>query len=121
MLTIACGVCGFFLKIDENLYVLIAFMVCDYVTGIIKGFHTKKLSSCVGFKGICHKATILILVGLMNLIDSYILKTDNILRSCVIFFYIANEGISIIENAEIIGLPVPEKIKKALAQLKEGD
>ena len=86
----------------------------------------KKLSSTVGFKGICRKVLILMLVGIANLLDVAIIGTGAILRTAVIFFYLSNEGVSLLENAGHLGLPIPEKLKEILAQLhdraeKEGE
>jgi len=100
---------------------IIALLICialDYFTGVLVGVAQKKLSSQVGFRGICKKVAILILVGLAHILDVYVLKTGSILRSAVSAFYIANEGISILENCGNLGLPIPKKLKDVLAQLK---
>ena len=103
---------------DGFVLALIIFIVIDYVTGVISAVCNKKLSSAVGFHGILKKIFILLLVGMGNILDG-VLGLGGVIRSAVIFFYIANEGISIIENAANIGLPVPEKIKDILEQLKK--
>ena len=107
-------------NIDGFLYTLIAFVVVDYITGILRAGVEKKLSSRIGFKGIAKKIMLFILVGVGHLIDAYLITGANgLLRNAIIFFYISNEGISIIENSSALGLPVPEKLKIMLEQLKE--
>ena len=98
------------------LIALCIMMVLDYVTGFVNAIITHTLSSEVGFKGLARKVFILILVGVGHLLDTYVLGTSA-LRQMVIFWFIANEGLSIIENAAAIGLPVPEKLKQVLAQI----
>ncbi len=105
---------------DGFILALIVFTVIDYVTGVICAVCNKQLSSEIGFKGILKKIFILLMVGVANILDG-IMGLGGIIRSAVIFFYIANEGISIVENAAALGLPVPEKIKDILEQLKEED
>lgn len=106
------GTLGWFLGgADGFLYALIAFVVIDYITGMMCAVADKKLSSKVGFKGICRKVIIFLLVGVANLLDVYVLRT------AVIFFYLSNEGLSLLENGAHLGLPIPEKIKNVLAQL----
>ena len=108
----------FFGGMDGLLTVLVAFVVLDYITGVLCSVIEKCLSSETGFKGICQKVMIFCLVGMANLIDTQIIGSGSMLRTAVIFFYCANEGISIIENAARIGLPVPEKLRKVMEQLK---
>ena len=103
---------------DGLLYALIAFVVIDYITGIMSAIIEKHLSSEIGAKGIFKKVLIFFLVGVAHIIDSQIIGDGSAIRTAVIFFYLSNEGISIIENASRIGLPVPEKLKDILAQLK---
>ena len=79
----------------------------------------KTLSSEVGFKGICRKVLIFLLVGIANILDVQVIGTGSVLRTAVIFFYISNEGVSLLENAAHLGLPVPEKIKTVLEQLHD--
>lgn len=105
---------------DGFLYALVVFVVVDYLTGVMAAGVQKKLSSEVGFKGICKKVTIFLLVAIANMIDMNIIKTGSIARTALVFFYISNEGLSILENAAVIGLPVPDKLKDMLEQLKEG-
>lgn len=106
---------------DGFLYALTVFVVVDYLTGIMAAFVKKELSSEIGFKGICRKVFIFMLVGIGHIIDTKLIGEGGVVRTAVIFFYVSNEGISIIENAAIIGLPVPQKLKDVLAQLKGGD
>ena len=109
---------GYFLGgYDGLLYALIVFMVMDYITGVMCAVSDKKLSSAVGFKGICRKVIILMLVGIANLLDVEVIGTGAVLRTAVIFFYLSNEGVSLLENAVHLGLPIPEKLKAVLAQL----
>ena len=89
----------------------------DYITGLMCAVIDKKLSSAVGFKGICKKVLILMLVGVANVVDIHIVGTGSALRSAVICFYLSNEGLSLLENAAHIGLPIPDKMKDVLAQL----
>ena len=104
--------------LDGFLYALIAFVVTDYLTGLMAAAVEKKLSSEIGFKGIFRKVLIFMLVGIGYVIDRQIIGDGSVLRTAVIFFYISNEGISIIENAGRIGLPIPQKLKDILEQLK---
>ena len=114
------GWLGYFLGgYDGLLYALIVFMVVDYITGVMCAFADKKLSSAVGFKGICRKVLILMLVGIANLLDVQVIGTGSVLRTAVIFFYLSNEGVSLLENAAHLGLPIPEKLKAVLAQLHD--
>jgi toxin secretion/phage lysis holin len=108
---------------DGFLYALIVFIVIDYITGLMSAIIEKRLSSEIGAKGIFKKVLIFFLVGVAHIIDSQIIGDGSAIRTAVIFFYLSNEGISIIENASRIGLPVPEKLKDILAQLrgKKGD
>lgn len=116
------GYIGWFLGgVDGFMYALIAFVVIDYVTGVMVAILEKKLSSEIGARGIFKKVLIFILVGVGNLIDIYVIGNGSAIRTAVIFFYLSNEGISIIENAGVIGLPIPDKLKKALEQLNKED
>ena len=101
------------------LYALIAFVVIDYITGVMCAINDKTLSSEVGFRGICRKVLIFLLVGIANILDVQVIGTGSVLRTAVIFFYISNEGVSLLENAAHLGLPVPEKIKTVLEQLHD--
>ena len=113
------GGIGWFLGgADGFLYALIAFVVIDYITGVMCAIVDKKLSSEVGFKGICKKVLVFILVGVGNIIDVQVLGQAGVLRTAVIFFYLSNEGVSLLENAGHLGLPIPEKLQAALEQLR---
>ena len=114
------GWLGYFLGgYDGLLYALIAFMVVDYITGVMCAIVDRMLSSAVGFKGICKKVLIFLLVGIANLLDVQVVGTGAVLRTAVIFFYLSNEGVSILENAVYLGLPVPEKLRRVLAMLHD--
>ena len=111
---------------DGLLYALLAFVVTDYITGVMCAIIDKKLSSSVGFKGIFKKVLIFLMVGIGHIIDAYVIGNGSVLRTAVIFFYIANEGLSLTENAAHLGLPIPAKLKDVLEQLhdradKDGD
>ena len=114
------GWLGYFLGgCDGLLYALLAFVVIDYLTGIMCAINDHTLSSEVGFRGICRKVLIFLLVGIANILDVNVIGTGSVLRTAVIFFYISNEGVSLMENAAHLGLPVPEKIKVVLEQLHD--
>lgn len=114
------GWLGYFLGgCDGLLYALIAFVVIDYITGVMCAIINPELSSAVGFKGIFRKVLIFLLVGIANIIDVQVIGTGAVLRTAVIFFYISNEGVSLLENAGHLGLPIPEKIKTVLEQLHD--
>lgn len=115
------GYLGYFLGgFDGFMYALITFVVIDYITGLMVAVLERKLSSEVGFRGIFKKILIFVMVGIGNIIDVNVIKSGSAVRTAVIFFYISNEGISIIENSAKIGLPVPEKLKELLKQINEG-
>ena len=114
------GWLGYFLGgCDGLILTLLLFVVADYITGIMCAISDKKLSSEVGFKGICRKVLIFMLVGIANVLDVQVIGNGSILRTAVIFFYLSNEGISLLENVAHLGLPIPEKLKKVLEQLHE--
>lgn len=114
------GYIGWFLGgVDGFMYALITFVIIDYVTGFMVAVLEKKLSSEVGFRGIFKKVLIFALVGIGNIIDVHLIKNGSAIRTAVIFFYVSNEGISIIENAAKIGLPLPQKLKDILEQLNK--
>ena len=114
------GWLGYFLGgCDGLIYALIAFVVIDYITGVMCAISDKTLSSEVGFKGICRKVLIFLLVGIGNIIDVQVLGSPGVLRTAVIFFYLSNEGVSLLENAAHLGLPVPDAIKTVLEQLHD--
>lgn len=115
------GIIGAFIgDLDGFVYTLIAFAVIDYITGVMVAVSEKTLSSQIGFKGICRKVLIFAMVGIGHLLDVNILGGGEVLRTAVIFFYLANEGISLCENSAKLGLPIPEQLKEVLAQLKDG-
>ena len=112
------GLIGWFIGgFDGFIYALVAFMVCDYITGVLRAIVEKELSSRIGGRGIIKKVTIFLMVGIAHLVDMYLLYDGGALRLAVIFFYLSNEGVSILENAAAIGLPVPDKVRAALAIL----
>ena len=114
------GWLGWFLGgYDGLLYALLAFVVVDYITGVMCAISDHTLSSEVGFKGICRKVLIFLLVGIANILDVQVIGTGSVLRTAVVFFYISNEGISLLENAGHLGLPIPEKMKSVLEQLHD--
>jgi len=116
------GFLGWFLGgLDGFLYALVAFVVLDYITGVMLAVLEKKLSSEIGAKGIFKKVLIFTLVGIGHIIDSHIIGDGSVIRTAVIFFYLSNEGISILENASKIGLPIPQKLKHVLEQLHHRD
>ena len=102
---------------DGLMTALLVFVILDYVTGLMRAASDRKLSSAVGFKGICRKVLIFALVGVGHVLDARVVGTGSALRSAVICFYLSNEGLSVLENAAGLGLPVPEKLKSALSQL----
>lgn len=111
---------GFFLgDLDIFIYSLVVFVICDYISGIIRAGFERKLSSKIGFKGILKKIMIFIIVGIANICDKNLIKNRAMIRSSIIFFYIANEGLSILENALAMDLPIPKKLKILLEQFKE--
>ena len=112
------GWLGYFVGgVDGLMTTLIIFMVIDYITGLMCAVADKKLSSEVGFKGICKKVLIMMLVGVAHIVDLHVVGTGQALRSAVICFYLSNAGVSVLENAGHLGLPIPEKLKDILAQL----
>lgn len=120
LFTAAGGWLGYFLGgCDGLLIALVLFAVADYITGVMCAVADKKLSSEVGFKGICRKVIIFMLVGIAHIIDVNVIATGSVLRTAVIFFYLSNEGVSLLENAGHLGLPIPEKLKVVLEQLHD--
>lgn len=116
------GFLGWFLGgVDGFLYALIAFVIIDYITGVMCAINGHTLSSAVGFRGICRKVLIFCMVGIGNILDVNILGEGHVLRTAVIFFYLSNEGVSMLENCAHIGLPIPDKLRDILAQLHERD
>ena len=115
-----CGWLGYFLGgCDGLLIALVVFTVVDYITGLMCAISDRKLSSEVGFRGICRKVLIFFLVGVANILDMEVIGTGSVLRTAIIFFYLSNEGVSLLENAAHLGLPIPQKLKDVLAQLHD--
>ena len=114
------GWLGYFLGgCDGLLIALVVFAVTDYITGVMCAIADKKLSSEIGFKGICRKVIIFMLVGIAHVLDVNVIATGSVLRTAVIFFYLSNEGVSLLENAAHLGLPVPEKLKDVLEHVHD--
>ena len=114
------GWLGYFLGgMDGLMIALIVLMTLDYVSGVMCASVDRKLSSAVGFKGICKKVFILMLVGVAHIIDLHVVGTGSALRGAVICFYMSNEGLSLLENAAHIGLPIPDKLRDILSQLHD--
>ena len=111
----------FFGSLDGLIKMLIALCFIDYCTGFISAYIQNRLSSAVGFTGIARKVTMFTLVGIAHVIDRELLGQTALLRDAVIFFYLANEGLSVLENAVVIGIPIPEVLKTKLLQLKDND
>ncbi len=112
------GWLGYFLGgMDGLLIALLVFVILDYVTGVMRAIADHELSSAIGFKGICRKVLIFALVGVGHVLDTHVVGTGSALRSAVICFYLSNEGVSLLENANHLGLPVPKKLKAILSQL----
>ena len=109
----------FFGGMDGLIYALLVFVVADYITGVMCAIADKKLSSEVGFKGICKKVLIFVMVGIGHIMDTYLIGNGEVLRTAVIFFYCSNEGVSMLENAGHLGLPIPAKLKDILEQLHD--
>jgi toxin secretion/phage lysis holin len=107
----------FFGGMDGLIYALLVFVVADYITGVMCAIADKKLSSEVGFRGICKKVLIFVMVGIGHIMDTYLIGNGEVLRTAVIFFYCSNEGVSMLENAGHLGLPIPAKLKDILEQL----
>ena len=113
------GFIGWFLGgCDGLLYALLAFVVIDYITGVMCAIENHELSSEVGFHGITTKILIFLLVGIANIVDMQLIGNGSVLRTAVIFFYISNEGLSIVENAAVLGLPIPNELRNVLKQLR---
>ncbi|MDE6748602.1 MAG: phage holin family protein [Lachnospiraceae bacterium] len=118
--TVVGGWLGYFLGGRDGLLIaLLVFMAGDYITGIMCAVSDKRLSSEVGFQGTCRKVLIIMLVGIGNILDVQVIGAGRVLRTAVIFFYLSNEGISLLENAGHLGLPIPEKLKEVLEQLHD--
>ena len=119
-ITAVGGWLGYFVGgVDGLMTALLVLMVLDYVTGVMCAVIDRELSSSVGFRGIFKKVLILMLVGVAHIVDLHVVGTGEALRSAVICFYLSNEGVSVLENAGHLGLPIPEKLKAILAQLHD--
>lgn len=117
-ISVVGGWIGYFVGgIDGLMTALLVFMILDYVTGLMCAIADKQLSSRIGFRGIFKKILIIMLVGVAHIVDLYVVKSGNALRSAVVCFYLSNEGVSLLENASHLGLPVPDKLKNILGQL----
>jgi len=115
----AGAVLGFmFGELDGLFYALIAFVILDYASGVAVAIAKKRLSSEIGFKGICKKAMLFVVVAVANIIDTYVIHSGSALRTATLFLFIANEGISLLENAADMGIPIPKKILEVLKQLR---
>ncbi|WP_031474665.1 phage holin family protein [[Clostridium] aminophilum] len=120
VVTVMGGWLGFFLGGKDGLmYALVVMVILDYVTGVMCAISDRNLSSSVGYRGICRKVLIFALVGVGHLMDLYVLGSAGVLRTAIVFFYLSNEGLSILENAAHLGLPIPRRLRKALRQLHE--
>lgn len=116
----AGAIIGFFIGgADGLIKALIVFAIVDYITGVAAAAIEHRLNSEIGFKGITKKLLLFCIVGVAHILDVYVLGTGAVCRSAVVLFYIANEGLSIIENVARCGLPIPDKLKIILEQLKE--
>lgn len=116
------GFLGWFLGgVDGFMTAIIWFVIIDYLTGVMVAIVEKKLSSKVGFRGIFKKVIIFCLIGISNILDIYVIKSGSAIRLAVIMFYIYNEGVSILENVSVLGLPVPQKLKDVLEQVGNHD
>lgn len=106
---------------NSLIYALTAFVAIDYITGVLLAIRDKKISSEVGYKGIVRKFLIFLIVSMGNIMDNYVLGTGSTLRTLVIMFYLANEGISILENAGQLGLPIPKKLREAIEKFNSSN
>lgn len=125
-LNIICGCAGVvaaFLwgSLDGTIIALVTFVILDYITGVIQAVYNKNLSSEIGFRGILKKIVLFLIVAVANILDTQVLKAGAILRTAVIFIFIANEGVSLLENAAKMGIPIPKKLIDVLEQLKKKD
>lgn len=106
---------------DTALTVLVCFMILDYITGVLRAFINKEVSSNIGLIGIARKSLILVVLIVGVLLDRLLNEGTWVFRTLIAYFYIANEGISLLENCVGLGLPVPQKLQDTLIQLKEGN
>ncbi|MEG2741746.1 MAG: phage holin family protein [Clostridium sp.] len=121
VVTLGTGITWLLGTWDTALVVLIAFMVLDYATGVLRAWINKEVSSDVGLKGIARKAVIFVVLIVAVMLDRLLNTGTWVFRTLICYFYIANEGISLLENCAGLGLPIPDKLKDALVQLKDGE
>ena len=122
IITAIGGYIGYFLGgFDGLIYALVVFVAIDYITGLMAAVIEKKLSSDIGFRGIFKKVLIFTLVGIGHIIDFHLIEKGSAVRTAVIFFYLSNEGLSIMENTAKVGLPIPEKLKTVFTELRRED
>ena len=120
VLVILGGAIGWlFGDFDSLIYALLTFVALDYITGVLLAVHNKKVSSEIGFRGICKKVMIFVLVAVGHVIDQYVIGMGSSLRTMLIMFYLSNEGISILENAGNIGIPIPNGLKNTIQKFSE--
>ena len=111
---LGAAIAAFLGGLEGLIYALIAFFIADYVTGVLAAISGRRVSSAIGFKGISRKIVIFALIGLAHLLDVHIIGAPGVLRTATILFYLSNEGISIVENATRLGLPIPAQMRGAL-------
>ncbi|MBH5299840.1 holin [Corynebacterium silvaticum] len=111
---VGAAIAAFLGGLDGLIYALLAFVIADYVTGVLAAISERRVSSAIGFKGISRKIVIFALIGLAHLLDVHIIGTPGVLRTATILFYLSNEGISLVENATRLGLPIPAQMRGAL-------
>ncbi|MDE7295564.1 MAG: phage holin family protein [Oscillospiraceae bacterium] len=116
---IITAVSGFLGGMDGIMYALLAFISIDYVTGVMAAAKKRELSSEVGFWGIVKKVCIIVLVGVAHFIDVYVMRSGDIFRAAVALYYIGNEGLSLLENIESIGVKLPGKLVDAMRQIRD--
>ncbi|MEG0612660.1 MAG: phage holin family protein [Clostridium sp.] len=121
IITLGTGITWLLGTWDTALVVLLAFMILDYITGVLRAWINKEVSSDIGLKGIARKAVIFVVLIVAVMLDRLLNTGTWVFRTLICYFYIANEGISLLENCAGLGLPVPDKLKDALAQLKDGE
>ena len=117
-----CALCGFLFGDRDGLMIaLLGLIVMDYISGVLAAVVEKRLSSEVGANGIAKKIFMLLIVAVANIVDINVIGEGHVLKGVTVMFYIANECISLIENAGRLGVPVPKKLLDVLEQLKKED
>ena len=116
--TIITAVSGFLGGMDGIMYALVTFVSIDYVTGVMAAAKKKKLSSEMGFWGIVKKVCIIALVGVAHFVDIYVMQSGDVFRTAVALYYIGNEGLSLLENIQALGVVLPKKLVEALKQIR---